>query len=98
MSKERITITVAPEHVEEGTRAVERGAARSFSQWANEAMAEKAARDARLRYLAEAITAYEAEWGEITAEEMAAQARADRESALVVRGTSHARGMDAKSA
>ena len=45
------------------------------------------ARDRRLAALAEAVASYEAEFGEITAEEVAAQRRLDRERAKVVRGT-----------
>jgi putative zinc finger/helix-turn-helix YgiT family protein len=40
----------------------------------------------RLAAMAEAVGAYEAELGPITDEELAAQARADRRSAIVVRG------------
>jgi hypothetical protein len=38
--------------------------------------------------MTDAITAYEAEFGEITEAEMAAQHRADRAAAVVVRGHS----------
>ena len=37
--------------------------------------------------LSDAITAYEADHGQISADEMAAQARRDREEAVVVRGS-----------
>jgi hypothetical protein len=40
--------------------------------------------------LAEAITVYEADHGDISTEEMAAQERRDREAAVVVRGRSQA--------
>jgi hypothetical protein len=36
--------------------------------------------------MSEAITAYEAEFGEISAQEIAEQMRADRSSAVVLRG------------
>jgi uncharacterized protein YllA (UPF0747 family) len=39
-----------------------------------------------LAALAEAVAAYEEEFGEISEEELAAQARSDRESAIVIRG------------
>jgi hypothetical protein len=52
----------------------------------NQALADRAARDRRLQALAEAVAAYETEFGEISDEELAAQARADRETAIVVRG------------
>jgi hypothetical protein len=43
----------------------------------NEALVDRAARDRRIEALAEAITDYEAEFGEITDEEMTAIQRAD---------------------
>jgi len=84
--KQRLTVTVEPELVEAGNRAVVAGAADSLSGWVSTALAEKVRRDAQLELLRAAIADYEADLGEITADEMAAQRRADREDALVVRG------------
>jgi hypothetical protein len=42
-------------------------------------------RERRLHSLSDAITAFEADHGQITADEMATQARRDREEAVVVR-------------
>jgi Arc/MetJ-type ribon-helix-helix transcriptional regulator len=84
--KERLTVTVDPELVEAGNRAVASGRAESLSSWVNGALAERAARERRLGALAAAITEYEAEFGEITAEELEVQRRADRRDATVVRG------------
>jgi hypothetical protein len=84
--KERLTVTVDPELVEAGNQAVSAGDADSLSGWVNAAMAEKAAHDRRLRAMADAVAGYEAEFGEITAEEIATRQRADRQSAVVVRG------------
>ncbi|CAN5154690.1 hypothetical protein BH18ACT4_BH18ACT4_06810 [soil metagenome] len=50
------------------------------------ALADRARRDQMLVHLRGAIADYEAEFGEITAAEMAAHRRADREDAVVVRG------------
>jgi hypothetical protein len=50
------------------------------------ALAEKVRRDHQLARLRDAIAEYETEFGEITAGELAAQQRADREDAIVVRG------------
>ena len=86
MSKERLTVTVDPALVQAGNRAVEEGRADSVSAWVNLALADRVAKDRRLRALADAVSAYEAKFGVITADELAAQARADRASALVVRG------------
>lgn len=84
--KRRVTVTVDPELVEAGNRAVAGGAADSLSAWVNTAMAERARRDEQLARLHDAIADYEAEFGEISAEEIAAQRRADRADATVVRG------------
>jgi hypothetical protein len=48
--------------------------------------AAKSAHEARLRALAEYIEAYEAEFGVITEEEMEAEKRRRKETAVVVRG------------
>lgn len=84
--KERLTVTVDAELIAAGNAAVESGAADSLSGWVNEALAARAERDRKLAAMGEAIAAYEAEFGEITEAEIAAQHRADRASAIVVRG------------
>lgn len=81
-------MTVDPELIAAGNRAVAAGEADSLSGWVNTALADRALRDARVRALKDAVAAYEAEFGEITAEEMAAIRRADRANAIVVRGGS----------
>jgi hypothetical protein len=97
--KQRLTVTVDPELVEAGNRAVASGAAASLSAWVSTALAERARRDVQLARLREAIADYEAQFGEITADELAAQRRADREDAVVVRGRRRPRrGAKAKSA
>jgi Arc/MetJ-type ribon-helix-helix transcriptional regulator len=85
--KERLTVTVDPELVEAGTRAVAAGNAGSMSSWVNDALTDRALKDRRLEALASAISAFEAEFGEITHEEVALQRRLDHERAVVVRGT-----------
>jgi len=84
--KQRLTVTVDPELIEAGSRAVATGDADSLSSWVSTALAEKVRRDQRLTALQAAIVDYEAEFGEITAEEMVVRQRADREEAVVVRG------------
>jgi hypothetical protein len=86
--KERLTVTVDPDLVAAGNKAVAEGRADSLSGWVNSALVDRAARDRRLEGLASAIADYEAEYGEITDEEMAAVKRADRQAAVVVRGRS----------
>jgi hypothetical protein len=90
--KRRLTVTVDPDLVEAGTRAVAEGEAESLSGWVSIALAEKVRRDEHLAHLRAAIGDYESEFGEITADEIAAQQRADREEAIVVRGRRPAGG------
>lgn len=84
--KQRLTVTVDPELIEAGNRAVATGVADSLSAWVTRALWDKARRDEQLEHLRGAIADYEVEFGEITAEEIAAQQRADREDAVIVRG------------
>jgi nucleotide-binding universal stress UspA family protein len=84
--KQRLTVTVDPELVEAGNRAVAHGDADSLSGWVSTALSDKVQRDQKLEHLRTAITDYEAEFGEITAEEIAIQRRADQADAVVVRG------------
>jgi hypothetical protein len=86
LRKERLTVTVDPELVDAGNKAVAAGRAESLSGWVNAALADRAARDRRLEALAAAIAGYEAEFGEIAQEEIANLQRTDREDAVVVRG------------
>ncbi|HEV7861167.1 MAG TPA: hypothetical protein VGR20_00650 [Acidimicrobiia bacterium] len=80
-----MTVSVDADLVAAGAAAVADGKAESVSAWVNDALAERAARDRRLAALAEAVAAYETEHGEIGAEELADQARADRDAAAGVR-------------
>jgi uncharacterized protein YllA (UPF0747 family) len=84
--KERLTVTVDPEFIEAGNDAVAEGKAESLSAWVNAALAERVARERRLVALTQAVTTYEERFGVISAQELAEQARADRESAVVLRG------------
>lgn len=84
--KGRLTVTVDEQLVQAGNQAVKAGRAQSLSGWVNLALAERAAKERRLQAMAESIAAYEAEFGVISAEELAAQRRADERAAIVVRG------------
>lgn len=84
--KHRLTVTVDPDLVEAGQRAVESGQAESVSGWVSAALEDKIRRDRKLALLAAAVADFEKEFGEISAEEMTAQRRADRQDATVVRG------------
>lgn len=79
-------MTVDPALIAAGNDAVTEGRAESLSAWVNAALGERVAKERALAALAEAIAAYEEEFGEISAQEIADQARTDRESAVVVRG------------
>jgi hypothetical protein len=48
-------------------------------------MIERATKERRLRALAEAVSAYEDEFGEIAPAELAAQERSDRRNAITIR-------------
>src|SRR5437763_1383186 len=69
MSKDRLTVTVDPQLVEAGNAAVAEGRAGSLSAWVNLALHERAAKDRRLRALAEAGAAYESAFGVVQAAE-----------------------------
>ena len=79
-------MTVDHELVEAGNEAVAAGQAESLSGWVNSALAERAARDRRLRSLAEAVEDYEAEFGEITEAELAVVRQRDGRRSVVVQG------------
>ncbi len=96
--KQRLTVTVGPELIEAGRRAVKSGAADSVSGWVSAALEEKILRDQKLTLLAAAIAHFEQEFGEITAEEIAAQRRADQGDATVLRGRRRQVSRKAKSA
>ena len=85
-SKKRLSASIEGELLQAAEDAVHRGDAASVSAWVNDALRFKVEHDLRLRALAELISAYEAEHGEITAEEMRAAARSARARAVVVRG------------
>lgn len=84
--KARLSATVDTELVAAGRRAVDEGRFDNVSGWVNDALRQQAHRDERLRALAEFITAYEAEHGEITDDEMVDARRRLRARAIVVRG------------
>ena len=90
--RERLTVTVDPALIQAGQDAVAAGRVESVSAWVNLALAERAAKERRLAAMADAIAAYEATFGAISVAELSAQARADRESAIVVRGKPRASG------
>ena len=85
--KQRLSASVDSELVEAGHTAVAEGRAETLSAWVNEALRLKTDHDRRMHALDEFLTAYEAEHGEISDEEMTEAARRARARATVVRGT-----------
>lgn len=96
--KQRLTVTVDPELIEAGQRAVASGHAESVSGWVSAALEDRIRRDEKLALLAAAVADYEKEFGEITVDEMLRQQRHDREDAVVVRGKRQPRAGKAKPA
>jgi hypothetical protein len=86
MTRERLSATIEAELLDAGRAAVAAGEAESLSAWVNSALRRQADHDRRLRAMAEAVAAYEAEFGEITEEEIAETRRRLRARAVVVRG------------
>jgi hypothetical protein len=93
MRKERLTVSVDADLAAAGAAAVAAGRADSVSAWVNDALVERAAKERRLAALADAVAAYESEFGTITDEELADQARADRDAAAAVRARARSRGV-----
>jgi Arc/MetJ-type ribon-helix-helix transcriptional regulator len=85
-SKTRLSVTVDEDLIEAGQAAVAGGEAESVSAWVNDALRQKADHERKLRGLDEFIKEYEAEYGEITDEEMEAAYRAAKARAIVIRG------------
>lgn len=77
MTKARLTISIDPELLAAATEAVADGRAESVSAWVSAAMADRANRESLLVAGLAAVAAYEAEFGEITQEEMDEQERLD---------------------
>lgn len=84
-AKRRVTVTVDEGVVDAGGRAVASGRAASVSAWVNEALLRTIERERGLQVLADAVRDHEAEFGEITEAELAAQRRADGAAAVAVR-------------
>ena len=85
-AKARLSATVDADLIAASQAAVAAGEAESVSAWVNDALRLKVEHDRRLRGIDDYIAAHEAEYGEITHEEMDAAYRAARARAIVVRG------------
>jgi hypothetical protein len=85
-TKSRLSVTVDEGLIAAAQAAVAAGEAETVSAWVNDALHLKIEHDRRLRGIDDFIAAYEAEYGEITDEEMDAAYRAMKGRAIVVRG------------
>lgn len=83
-NKQRVSASVDHDLVDAGHAAVAAGDAESFSAWVNDALRRQVDHDRRLRALDEFLTAYEAEHGEITDDEIRDATRRARARAVVV--------------
>lgn len=84
--KQRLSATVDADLLVTGNAAVAAGRADSLSAWVNEALRRHAEHEARLEALDEVIAEYEAEHGEITAEDIERADEYVRRNAIRVRG------------
>lgn len=85
-AKARLSATVDADLIAASQAAVAAGEAESVSAWVNDALRLKVEHDRRLRGIDDFIAAFEAEYGEITDEDMDTAYRAARARAVVVRG------------
>jgi Arc/MetJ-type ribon-helix-helix transcriptional regulator len=85
-AKERLSVSVDAALAEQARRAVAEGRALSISSWVSDALRRQADHDVRLRALDEFIAGYEADHGEISAEEMTSARRRTASKAVVSRG------------
>jgi len=84
--EQRLSASVDAELMDAGHAAVAEGTADNLSAWVNDALRLKADHDRRMRALDDFVTAYEADYGEITEAEMLEATRWARSRAVVVRG------------
>ena len=85
-TKQRLSASVDAELLARES-AAKRGEVANVSAWVNDAMRLKVEHDRGLAELAEVIADFEAEYGEITREEIAKAARTAHSRAVRVRGT-----------
>jgi hypothetical protein len=85
-AKARLSVTVDADLIAASQAAVAAGEAESVSAWVNDALRLKVEHERRLRGVDDFIAAFEAEYGEISDEDMEAAYRAAKARAIVVRG------------
>jgi Arc/MetJ-type ribon-helix-helix transcriptional regulator len=85
MNKLRLSASVDAELIEAAESAVAHGRSESVSAWVNDALRLKLDQERRLEALAAFVATYEADCGEITADEMNQAVRQARSRAVTVR-------------
>jgi hypothetical protein len=85
-AKTRLSVTVDADLIVASQAAVAAGEAESVSAWVNDALRLKVEHERRLRGVDDFVAAFEAEYGEISDEDMEAAYRAAKARAIVVRG------------
>jgi hypothetical protein len=85
-AKTRLSVTVDADLIAASQAAVAAGEAESVSAWVNDALRLKVEHERRLRGVDDFIAAFEAEYGDISDEDMEAAYRAAKARAIVVRG------------
>lgn len=90
--KRRLSASVDADLLQAAEAAVSGGDADSVSAWVNEALRLKLTHDARLAALSSFIREYEADHGEISAEEIRLAGRRASATAIPVRGPSATTG------
>ena len=84
-SKRRLSASIDADLMAAAEAAVQRGAASSVSAWVNEAFRRQLEHDRRLAAMDVFLATFEAEFGEITDEDIAAATKRTRADATVVR-------------
>jgi Arc/MetJ-type ribon-helix-helix transcriptional regulator len=90
--KERLSASVDSDLIRAAEDAVKRGVSTSVSAWVNDALRLKLDQERRLKALADFVTAYEREHGEISSEEIRGAVRRARAKAVAVRGMPETKG------
>jgi Arc/MetJ-type ribon-helix-helix transcriptional regulator len=85
LPKQRLSASVDADLIQAAEAAVARGRFDSVSAWVNEALRMKLEQDRRLEALGTFVASYEAEHGEITADEIRDATRRARARAIIVR-------------
>ena len=86
-TKLRLSASVDAELIDAAEKAAARGEVANVSAWVNDAMKLKLEHDRGLAELAAVIADFEAEYGDITAEDMEKAVRTARAGAVSVRGS-----------